>query len=91
MKSNSAKVSKPEAPPREKPRKQSLDQTERLLYDFAHAAVVLGTSTATIRRLVASGDLKAVRLNPRSPVAKQYIRAVEIRALAQLGGDDARG
>ena len=89
MKSNSAKVSKRGQPPREKPRKQSLDQTERLLYDIAHAAHVLGTSAATIRRLITAGTLSTVRLNPRSPVAKQYIPALEIRALAQPGGEDA--
>lgn len=90
MKSNSAKVSTRAQPLRDKPRKQSLDQTERLLYDIGHAARVLGTSCATVRRLIASGDLKAVRLNPRAKTAKQYIPAQQIHALAQPGGDDAR-
>jgi hypothetical protein len=89
MKATSAKMSERQQAPRTSQREQSLDQTERLLYDFAHAAVVLGTSMATIRRLVASGTLTAVRLNPRSPVAKQYIPAKQIHALAQPGGDDA--
>lgn len=85
MKSNPAKRER-------KPRERSLAETERLLYDFAHAAVVLGTSTATIRRLVAAGLFKPIRLNPRSPVAKQYLRAADVRAyaLAQAGGDNAQ-
>jgi len=64
-------------------RKRTFDPSEQLLYDFAQSAHVLGTSVGTIRRLVKEGVFTAKRLNPRSPVAKQYLSAAQVRAHAE--------
>lgn len=67
-----------------------LDHADKLLYDFADAAFVLGTSVGTIRRLVKRGVFTPKRLNPRAIVAKLYIPAEQIHAVARGGVDVAQ-
>jgi excisionase family DNA binding protein len=60
------------------PEPEGSDMGERLLYRISEAADILGVSRSTLYRLIASGDLAAIRVGtaPRIP-AKVLERFVD--------------